>query len=170
MKPAKKIALCGMSAAIGSLFLYLVPIAPTSKVALFALASVAVIIPISQKIYGGAVLTMLAISAIGFLSGGFPVFVPYILIFGAHPLINAVLEKTIPGRGKWMAVKLALKIVYFNAMLYLVYSLAYIIELFAVEVDFYLLAVFVTLIFIPYDFVIIALQKRIEYFISRYIK
>ena len=78
MKSSKKIALCGVSAAIGSIFLSLVIVAPTNKLTLFALASVAVMIPLSQKIYGGAALTVLTIAAMGFI-WGLAVFVPYML-------------------------------------------------------------------------------------------
>ncbi len=170
MKSSKKMALCGVSAAMGSIFLSVVTVAPTNKLTLFALASVAVMIPLSQRIYGGAVLTMLAIAAIGFIAGGLIVFLPYILLFGAHPLINALLGRFLPWGRKGVIIGLVIKLTYFNAALYLIYSLTYIMELFAVQVEFYLLALIVSLIFIPYDFLIIALQKRFESLISRLIK
>ncbi|NLK17273.1 MAG: hypothetical protein GX304_01940 [Clostridiales bacterium] len=170
MKSSKKIALCGVSAAIGSIFLSLVIVAPTNKLTLFALASVAVMIPLSQKIYGGAALTMLTIAAMGFIWGGLAVFVPYILLFGAHPLINALLKRLAPWGRKGIIIGLVVKLIYFNAALYLVYRLAYIMELFAVQVEFLVLAAIVSLIFIPYDFLIMALQKRLEFLISKLIK
>lgn len=169
MRTSKKIALCGLSAAIGSLFLSFVLIAPTIKLSLFVLASVAVMLPLSKKLYGGAFLTMLATSFIGFITGGLLVFLPYILVFGIHPIINALLEKIKITKFD-MVIKIAIKLVYFIGILFLLFKLAYIADLFLIELQFYILALIVGLAFIPYDILMQTIQKRVNYFFEKNIK
>ena len=169
MNSSKKIALCGISSAIGSIFLSIILIAPTGKLSLFVLSSIAVMIPLSKKLYGGAALTVLATSAIGFITGGFLVYLPYILVFGIHPLINAVLDNYIKNKNGTI-IKIAIKLVYFIGVLYLLYTLAYISDLFLVEIKFYILAIIVAVAFIPYDYLLRAVQKRIDYLLQKYIK
>lgn len=166
MKKSKSIALCGISAAFGSILLYIVIIAPTIKLSIFALSSVAIMIPLSKKLYSGAALTMLATSAIGFIAGGLLVFLPYILVFGIHPLINELLSKTKLS----IIIQVAIKLLYFNGILYLLYSLATLAELFLVIVNFLPLALIVSAAFIPYDFLMQSVQKRVNYIIEKHIK
>jgi hypothetical protein len=172
MSKSKSIALCGVSAALGSLFLYILVIAPTGKLSLLALSSAALMIPVSKKLYGGAVLTMLATAAIGFFAGGFVVLLPYITVFGIHPLINAIFSRINIFKNKYadVLIKTAVKLIYFNLALYILYRFACIMELFAVNINFLLLAVIVSLAFIPYDFLMQALQLRIKYLIDKYVK
>lgn len=169
MKSSKKVALCGISTAFGSIFLIMVLFAPTGKLSLFALSSVAVMLPLAKKLYGGAFLTVIATGLIAFISGGLTVFLPYILIFGVHPLFNALLEKAVFKKGG-ILIKLLPKLLYFNVILFLLYKFAYLNQLIMVDIEFYLLAIVVSVVFIPYDFLMQAVQKRVEYILSRYVK
>ena len=170
MKQSKKIALCGISAAIGALFLFLYKFAPTGKLSLFALSSVAIMIPLCKKLYGGAVLTMIATAAIGFISGGVTVLVPYLLIFGIHPIINVFLDKTgIKGKAGYI-IKLLIKLVYINAVLFVIYKLAILAALITVAIDYYIFAIILSLIFIPYDYLMQIVQKRIGFLMTKYLK
>lgn len=168
MKQSKIIALCGISAAFGSICLVFLTIAPTGKLALFALSSVALMIPLSKKQYVYTFLTMLATAFIAYITGGLLVFLPYLLGFGVHPIINAMLSKYNVKYG--IAIKLICKLIYFIIVLYILFTLAYLAKLFLVEIEFYILALLAAPLFIIYDYIMIALQKRIDYLIDRYIK
>jgi hypothetical protein len=167
MRQSKKIALSGISAALGSILLILARIAPTGKLSLFALSSLALALPLSKKIYGYAALTVLATAAIAFLFGGVTYFVPYILGFGPHPIVNALLEKY-SGRRAFI-IKTAAKTAYFVALLYLLYALAYVAQLFSVEIEFYILALIAAPVFAVYDYLLTALMKKTAFLVNRYI-
>lgn len=170
MKNSKKIALCGVSAAFGTIFLFLIRISPTAKLSLFALSSVAIMLPLSKKIYGGSALTVIATALLGFITGGFTVFLSYILIFGIHPLTNALLKNILNFKGG-VIIKTAIKLVYICSVLYLLYTIAVIAEIFPqLQINFFPLALIVALIFIPYDFLMQALQTKVDYIVSKYIK
>ncbi|MDD4002876.1 MAG: hypothetical protein PHE12_01620 [Clostridia bacterium] len=125
-------------------------------------------IPLSKKQYGFAFLTMLATAFIAYITGGLLIFLPYILGFGIHPIINALLSKY---NAKFSSIiKLICKLIYFIIVLYILFTLAYLAKLFQVEIEFYILALLAAPIFIVYDYVMIALQKRVDYLIDRYIK
>jgi len=126
-------------------------------------------LPLAKKLYGGAALTIVATAIISFISGGFTVFLPYLFIFGVHPLFNALLEKMNIQKGG-IIIKIVIKLIYYNIVLYFLYKFAYLTELIVVDIEFYLLAIVISIAFIPYDFLMQALFKRVEFYTNRYIK
>ena len=168
MRQSKKIALCGIAAALGSILLILARFAPSGKLSLFAFSSLALALPLSKKLYAYAALTMLATAAIAFLSGGLTYFLPYLLGFGPHPIAVALLEKYSSRRA--VIIKTAVKTAYFVALLYMLYTLAYIAKLFSFEIEFYILALVAAPLFIIYDYLIAALMKKIEFLTNKYIR
>ena len=155
---------------------------PTGKLALFGLASVSVMLPLSRNLWGGAVLTVIVSALIGMLFGGVAVMLAHLAVFGAHPILIAVLNKYLPRKNIfggitdkkcevfWYIIRLLIKLVYFNIAIFLLYNIAVLVFFPTLSAQYWLVALIVSLAFILYDFVLQQLFLQIKQWVNNIVK
>jgi len=171
MKTSKKIALSCICAALGGVCLIFFVLVPYGKLSLLALASVCVMPLLSKNLKGYACLTEIAISLIGLFSGRIEVLIIFGLLFGIHPIINALVKnwqgKSIPN----YAVCLAIKLIYVNIMMYVIFFLISALDLFPdITAEYHIIAIIASLLFIVYDFIMQRVQLMVDRYVNRIIK
>jgi len=170
LKRSYSAALGGISAALSLVFLLAAIYSPAGKLALYALSSVPLLMPLRKGMYGTAALVYAATGLLALLVSGNPLYVaPYWLLFGVHPLLIAL-----PERFKLNAViTAAIKLIYFNLALLAAYKLSalFFIDLSAFENRFYgILALAASAAFMVYDFLITRIYKKSDKYIDRIIR
>lgn len=170
LKTSKKAALCGVSAALGSILLMLARLDLPVQLTLYALSSIALMIPLAQRLYRGAVLTLIATALIGFITGGIMVALPYAFFFGLHPIVNALMDKYIKDGKLASFIKIVLKIIFFAALFYGAFLFAQIAELLPPNINKHIFALILAAVFVPYDYLMQLVQKRVTFLMSHYLK
>jgi len=112
-KMSRKIAFCGIFAALAVVLLYIASIVPTGKLALYFMASLPVAFTIVEFGAGAGTAVYVAVSALSvFITGYLYSAVPFLFFFGHYPIFKYYIEK-----GKGMAAEIMLKLIVFNLSL-----------------------------------------------------
>ena len=148
-----EIALSALATAIATLFL---TIGVYSELLLFTgylLGSVALMLPLAKQSYRGFVMAYLATCVLSliFNASRFWDLLPFIVFFGLHPLVNECQLKTKINR--WVAC--ALKALWFDGAMYLVWRFTFSMTTSVAFVDEYIIPVILiggTAFFVLYDY------------------
>lgn len=164
-----RVALAGISAAVALLMVWLGVVVRVSTVAFFIAASVALMVPLSQKYYLSSVLAYVASAGLSFLVSGdvFSV-MGYVVYFGPMAIISGVMLNH-KDKIKWW-VQLIVKIVYINGALALLYFVCHNIVLDSSIIDkvqYWMIALFGTAILVALDYALQFIYKRIAILVGR---
>ena len=168
---AYEVALSALSCALATIFL---TVGLYTEILLFTgylLASVLLLLPLSQKSYLGYALAYISTCILSFIfgAGRFWDLLPFIAFFGLHPLINELQLKTkIP-----CFVACAVKAVWFDLVVYLIWRFLMDMTTSMPLVDKYIIPfilVFGTLFFVFYDFVFYKWRYTVNALVGRIIK
>lgn len=164
-----RVALAGISAAVALLMVWLGVVVRVSTVAFFIAASVALMVPLSQKYYLSSVLAYVASAGLSFLVAGdvFSV-MGYVVYFGPMAIISGVMLNH-KDKIKWW-VQLIVKIVYINGALALLYFVCHNIVLDSSIIDkvqYWMIALFGTAILVALDYALQFIYKRIAILVGR---
>ncbi len=121
---AFEITLSAMSCALGVIFLYIGTLTIYILFVCYIAAELALMLPLSKQFYVGEVLAYIACCIITLLFGAIGRvwdLLPFIIFFGLHPIANALQLRFRINR--WLAM--VIKIVWFDAMLYVVYLVVF---------------------------------------------
>ena len=115
-----RVALAGISAAVALLMVWLGVVVRFSTIAFFIAASVALMVPLSQKYYLSSVLAYVVSAGLSFAVAGdvFSV-MGYVVYFGPMAIISGIMLNHSDKINRW--VQLIVKIVYINGALALLY-------------------------------------------------
>lgn len=165
MRKSYKIALSGITVALSIVLLTLAYFIPMGKLCFYTLSSMALLMPLSKKMYGYAVLTAVATALFSLLIGNVLLFVPYVLFFGIHPILTIVLRDIKLKK----VIAVIIKQIYFNISIFLIYI---IIKEFLAFPDYvikyiYLFAIALNVALYIYDEFMLRLSKRVEYYVDR---
>ncbi|MDE7162503.1 MAG: hypothetical protein K2O44_00285 [Clostridia bacterium] len=119
-----EIALSGISCAVAVLFLALGILSGWLLATGYFIGVVALMVPLSKKFYKGGFLAYAGTCVLTVIMGAAAKFwdlVPFIMFFGLHPLINALIDKS--KFNKW--IFLPAKALWFDAMLIVGYYLVF---------------------------------------------
>ena len=112
-----QIALAGISCALAVAALVIGNYVQVIIASMFIVAEVALMIPLSKQFIAADLLAYLATVILGLVVGGLAgqwwVFIPFVMFFGLHPLVNCLQLKYSVNR--WLA--LIVKMIWFDAML-----------------------------------------------------
>jgi len=170
-----EIAISAVSASFAVIFLSIGVFVPVFELSAYMFASVALMLPLSKKIYLGGFLAYLSTIILTLLiSGGNFVYVlPVAVFFGLHPFINSMQLKF--NINKYLA--LIVKIIWFDISLLLMYKFT---ELFLAESDlimefitkyiYIIIPILGSAFFIFYDWFIMRAQRMVNIFVERYKK
>lgn len=164
-----RVALASISAAVALLMVWLGVVVRVSTVAFFIAASVALMVPLSQKYYLSSVLAYVASAGLSFLVAGdvFSV-MGYVVYFGPMAIISGVMLNH-KDKIKWW-VQLIVKIVYINGALALLYFVCHNIVLDSSIIDkvqYWMIALFGTAILVALDYALQFIYKRIAILVGR---
>lgn len=167
--PSFEIALSAMACAISVIFLTLGVISPYMQATGYILACFALMLPLTKGFILGDVVAYLATIILTFFLGGVSApwrMLPFILIFGVHPLINHLQV-----RFKWnVLLMLAIKTVWFDASLFLIWWLVFDCNTAFTWVDQFIVPVVLvggSVFFAVYDKMIFRCQHQMNCLISR---
>ena len=122
-----EIAISGISCAVAVLFLSLGILSGWLLATGYFIGVLAMMLPLSKNFYRGGFLAYLGTCVLAVIMGAAAKFwdiVPFIMFFGLHPIVNAVINNKIAARWlRWLLV--AVKAVWFDAMLIAGYYLVY---------------------------------------------
>lgn len=166
------VALAGISAAVALLMVWLGVVVRFSTVAFFIAASIAVMVPASQKYYVSSVFAYLVSAGLSFLVAGdvFSV-MGYVVYFGPMAIITAVFFNH-KDKVKWW-IALIVKVVYINAALAILYFLCHNIALdesIIDKVQYWMIALFGTVILVAVDYMLQFIYRRAGVLLSRVLR
>lgn len=164
-----RVALAGISAAVALLMVWLGVVVRFSTVAFFIAASVALMVPLSQKYYLSSVLAYVVSAGLSFLVAGdvFSV-MGYVVYFGPMAIISGVMLNH-NDKIKWW-IQLIVKIVYINGALALLYFVCHNIVLDSSIIDkvqYWMIALFGTVILVALDYALQFIYKRIAILVGK---
>lgn len=164
-----KVALAGISAAVALLMVWLGVVVRFSTIAFFIAASVALMVPLSQKYYLSSVLAYVVSAGLSFAVAGdvFSV-MGYVVYFGPMAIISGIMLNHSDKINRW--VQLIVKIVYINGALALLYFVCHNIVLDSSIVDkvqYWMIALFGTIILVALDYALQFIYKRIAILVGK---
>lgn len=164
-----RIALAGISAAVALLMVWLGVVVRFSTIAFFIAASVALMIPLSQKYYVSSILAYLVSAGLSFLVAGdvFSV-MGYVVYFGPMALITGIMLNH-SDKLKWW-LQLVLKVVYINGALALLYFVCHNIVIdssIAEKVEYWMIALIGTALLVALDYALQFIYKRIAIIVGK---
>lgn len=164
-----RVALAGISAAVALLMVWLGVVVRFSTIAFFIAASVALMVPLSQKYYLSSVLAYVVSAGLSFAVAGdvFSV-MGYVLYFGPMAIISGIMLNHSDKINRW--VQLIVKIVYINGALALLYFVCHNIVLDSSIVDkvqYWMIALFGTIILVALDYALQFIYKRIAILVGK---
>ena len=164
-----RVALAGISAAVALLMVWLGVVVRFSTIAFFIAASVALMVPLSQKYYLSSVLAYVVSAGLSFAVAGdvFSV-MGYVVYFGPMAIISGILLNHSDKINRW--VQLIVKIVYINGALALLYFVCHNIVLDSSIVDkvqYWMIALFGTIILVALDYALQFIYKRIAILVGK---
>ena len=163
------VALAGVSAAVALLMVWLGVVVRFSTVAFFIAASIAIMIPASQKYYLSSIFAYIVSAGLSFWVAGdvFSV-MGYVVYFGPMGIITAVLFNHKDKVKWWLA--LIIKVVYINGALAVLYFLCHNIvidESIADKLQYWFIALFGTLALVAVDYVLQFVYSRAGILLSK---
>ncbi len=164
-----RVALAGISAAVALLMVWLGVVVKFSTIAFFVAASVALMIPLSQRYYVSSILAYVVSAGLSFLVAGdvFSV-MGYVVYFGPMAIITGVMLNH-GDKIKWW-IQLIVKIVYINGALALLYFVCHNIVLdssVADKIQYWMIALFGTLVLVGLDYALQVIYKRIAVLVGK---
>ena len=164
-----RVALAGISAAVALLMVWLGVVVRFSTIAFFITASVALMVPLSQKYYLSSVLAYVVSAGLSFAVAGdvFSV-MGYVVYFGPMAIISGIMLNHNDKINRW--VQLIVKIVYINGALALLYFVCHNIVLDSSIVDkvqYWMIALFGTIILVALDYALQFIYKRIAILVGK---
>ena len=164
-----RIALAGISAAVALLMVWLGVVVRFSTIAFFIAASVALMIPLSQKYYVSSILAYLVSAGLSFLVAGdvFSV-MGYVVYFGPMALLSGIMLNH-SDKIKWW-LQLVLKVVYINGALALLYFVCHNIVIdssIAEKVEYWMIALIGTALLVALDYALQFIYKRIAIIVGK---
>lgn len=164
-----RVALAGISAAVALLMVWLGVVVRFSTIAFFIAASVALMVPLSQKYYLSSVLAYVVSAGLSFAVAGdvFSV-MGYVVYFGPMAIISGIMLNHSDKINRW--VQLIVKIVYINGALALLYFVCHNIVLDSSIVDkvqYWMIALFGTIILVALDYTLQFIYKRIAILVGK---
>ncbi len=164
-----RVALAGISAAVALLMVWLGVVVRFSTIAFFIAASVALMVPLSQKYYLSSVLAYVVSAGLSFAVAGdvFSV-MGYVVYFGPMAIISGMMLNHSDKINRW--VQLIVKIVYINGALALLYFVCHNIVLDSSIVDkvqYWMIALFGTIILVALDYALQFIYKRIAVLVGK---
>lgn len=164
-----RVALAGISAAVALLMVWLGVVVRFSTIAFFIAASVALMVPLSQKYYLSSVLAYVVSAGLSFAVAGdvFSV-MGYVVYFGPMAILSGIMLNH-KDKIKWWA-QLIIKIVYINGALALLYFVCHNIVLDSSIVDkvqYWMIALFGTIILVALDYALQFIYKRIAVLVGK---
>ncbi len=164
-----RVALAGISAAMALLMVWLGVVVRFSTIAFFIAASVALMVPLSQKYYLSSVLAYVVSAGLSFAVAGdvFSV-MGYVVYFGPMAIISGIMLNHSDKINRW--VQLIVKIVYINGALALLYFVCHNIVLDSSIVDkvqYWMIALFGTIILVALDYALQFIYKRIAILVGK---
>lgn len=164
-----RVALAGISAAVALLMVWLGVVVRFSTIAFFIAASVALMVPLSQKYYLSSVLAYVVSAGLSFAVAGdvFSV-MGYVVYFGPMAIISGIMLNHNDKINRW--VQLIVKIVYINGTLALLYFVCHNIVLDSSIVDkvqYWMIALFGTIILVALDYALQFIYKRIAILVGK---
>lgn len=164
-----RVALAGISAAVALLMVWLGVVVRFSTIAFFIAASVALMVPLSQKYYLSSVLAYVVSAGLSFAVAGdvFSV-MGYVVYFGPMAIISGIMLNQSDKINRW--VQLIVKIVYINGALALLYFVCHNIVLDSSIVDkvqYWMIALFGTIILVALDYALQFIYKRIAILVGK---
>lgn len=164
-----RVALAGISAAVALLMVWLGVVVRFSTIAFFIAASVALMVPLSQKYYLSSVLAYVVSAGLSFAVAGdvFSV-MGYVVYFGPMAIISGIMLNHSDKINRW--VQLIVKIVYINGALALLYFVCHNIVLdFSIvdKVQYWMIALFGTIILVALDYALQFIYKRIAILVGK---
>ena len=164
-----RVALAGISAAVALLMVWLGVVVRFSTIAFFIAASVALMVPLSQKYYLSSVLAYVVSAGLSFAVAGdvFSV-MGYVVYFGPMAIISGIMLNHSDKINRW--VQLIVKIVYINGALALLYFVCHNIVLDSSIVDkvqYWMIALFGTVILVAIDYILQFIYKRIAILVGK---
>ena len=164
-----RVALAGISAAVALLMVWLGVVVRFSTIAFFIAASVALMVPLSQKYYLSSVLAYVVSAGLSFAVAGdvFSV-MGYVVYFGPMAIISGIMLNHSDKINRW--VQLIVKIVYINGALALLYFVCHNIVLDSSIVDkvqYWMIALFGTIILVALDYAVQFIYKRIAILVGK---
>ena len=164
-----RVALAGISAAVALLMVWLGVVVRFSTIAFFIAASVALMVPLSQKYYLSSVLAYVVSAGLSFAVAGDVLSVMgYVVYFGPMAIISGIMLNHSDKINRW--VQLIVKIVYINGALALLYFVCHNIVLDSSIVDkvqFWMIALFGTIILVALDYALQFIYKRIAILVGK---
>lgn len=164
-----RVALAGISAAVALLMVWLGVVVRFSTIAFFIAASVALMVPLSQKYYLSSVLAYVVSAGLSFAVAGdvFSV-MGYVVYFGPMAIISGIMLNHSDKINRW--IQLIVKIVYINGALALLYFVCHNIVLDSSIVDkvqYWMIALFGTIILVALDYALQFIYKRIAVLVGK---
>lgn len=164
-----RVALAGISAAVALLMVWLGVVVRFSTIAFFIAASVALMVPLSQKYYLSSVLAYVVSAGLSFAVAGdvFSV-MGYVVYFGPMAIISGIMLNHSDKINRW--VQLIVKTVYINGALALLYFVCHNIVLDSSIVDkvqYWMIALFGTIILVALDYALQFIYKRIAILVGK---
>lgn len=164
-----RVALAGISAAVALLMVWLGVVVRFSTIAFFIAASVALMVPLSQKYYLSSVLAYVVSAGLSFAVARdvFSV-MGYVVYFGPMAIISGIMLNHSDKINRW--VQLIVKIVYINGALALLYFVCHNIVLDSSIVDkvqYWMIALFGTIILVALDYALQFIYKRIAILVGK---
>ena len=164
-----RVALAGISAAVALLMVWLGVVVRFSTIAFFIAASVALMVPLSQKYYLSSVLAYVVSAGLSFAVAGdvFSV-MGYVVYFGPMAIISGIMLNHSDKINRW--VQIIVKIVYINGALALLYFVCHNIVLDSSIVDkvqYWMIALFGTIILVALDYALQFIYKRIAILVGK---
>lgn len=164
-----RVALAGISAAVALLMVWLGVVVRFSTIAFFIAASVALMVPLSQKYYLSSVLAYVVSAGLSFAVAGdvFSV-MGYVVYFGPMAIISGIMLNHSDKINRW--VQLIVKIVYINGALALLYFVCHNIVLDSSIVDkvqYWMIPLFGTIILVALDYALQFIYKRIAILVGK---
>ena len=164
-----RVALAGISAAVALLMVWLGVVVRYSTIAFFIAASVAIMIPLSQKYYLSSILAYVVSAGLSFLVAGdvFSV-MGYVVYFGPMAIISGVMLNH-SDKVKWW-IQLIIKIVYINGALALLYFVCHNIVIdssIADKIQYWMVALGGTAVLIALDYAVQFIYKRMAIVVGK---
>lgn len=155
-KSAYNIAVCAVFGALQLIFIVCAKYVEILTLSFYVLASCALIVPLTKKMYKESILTFIAVGILSFFLGLVPECLVYALICGAYTLISVILWK----KNVTLVLSYLIKIVWTNLsflVFYFFFREFVTIDLSQWGIDtiaFWIYPVAVTIITVVYDFLL----------------
>lgn len=168
---SRELALSSLSAAIASIALAVGTLYSPLLFTGYLVSCVALMLPLTEKYYAGDALAYVATCLLALMFNGFNFWdtLPFILFFGLHPLVNALLKKIKANKYVSFFVKAA----WFDGAMYLVWRFVFSMNTAIPFVDRYILPILFiggTLFFILYDYATIRCQETLDITVERIVR